>query len=942
MLKLKNIVKDYVSGNNVTHALKGISVNFRRNEFVSILGASGCGKTTTLNIIGGLDRYTSGDLLINGKSTKEYKDRDWDTYRNHSIGFVFQTYNLISHQSILKNVELALTISGVNRDERKTRAMEALKLVGLEGMEKKKPNQLSGGQCQRVAIARALINNPEILLADEPTGALDSETSVQIMELLKKVASDRLVIMVTHNPDLAMKYSTRIIRMSDGLLIDDSNPFEGEKYKKTKATEEVKDTSKGKKKKTSMSLITSAGLSTANLFSKIKRTILVTIAGSIGIIGITSVLAVSTGVKDYIDVLQEDMLSSYPLQIAEESLDYTSLMTGLSTSNVKDALEFDPNTQVGVDSMIDYLMNTYTDLTNVKTNTIDQKLLDYIDSLPAKDVAVITKNYGIDPTNNIFGKWDDSRTGEQYISFNGLTQRYIAELNTVSGFESYSAFVNLFTAFMDELPDNTEYLSEQYDFVAGDKISNGEDDLVLVVDKDTTLTDLLFAQMGIFPHDQFIKIALCAMEEQKLKNEPGYEKWSNEYKAERINAIRNDEKFKYDRQFDISNIVGRDFYYFPENTIYQGGPDAKVADAEMSFDINFNILNSGNLDTFVSLSFQNMFGYNLLYGQIIYNDGNNNYVTKTVACMGFATMTKENVETVADLNDTYFAFDPADLLAMQGLSEDNYMSFITEKALFSFTLDSEHPDNQVFSMKDPLKYNVPINPKIEPNPNPINGYYYNAVADNSWISNPSAQNVNGRKMKITSILRLKDDKQFGTLSRGLYYSKAFGDKYRSEAKESKVTKELMKFISKNGDSAKFNNAYVKFDYLSYKEDRTNGELKTGGYAPSINGDFSSAIGGLFSGMSVTNYLEENETLLRSISGQKILASKDEDGKLTNVEFKSYPKGIKIYPRSFEAKDNITKYLNKWNSEETLNIKGVNYDKDPYHTSVFCYINCISR
>ena len=230
MLKLQNIVKDYVSGNNVTHALKGISVNFRRNEFVSILGASGCGKTTTLNIIGGLDRYTSGDLLINGKSTKEYKDRDWDTYRNHSIGFVFQTYNLISHQSILKNVELALTISGVSREERKTRAMEALKLVGLEGMEKKKPNQLSGGQCQRVAIARALINNPEILLADEPTGALDSETSLQIMELLKEVASDRLVVMVTHNPELAEKYSTRIIRMSDGLLIDDSNPYEGEIY----------------------------------------------------------------------------------------------------------------------------------------------------------------------------------------------------------------------------------------------------------------------------------------------------------------------------------------------------------------------------------------------------------------------------------------------------------------------------------------------------------------------------------------------------------------------------------------------------------------------------------------------------------------------------------------------------------------------------------------
>ena len=363
MLELRNITKDYVSGNNITHALKGISVNFRKNEFVSILGQSGCGKTTTLNIIGGLDRYTSGNLLINGKSTKEYKDRDWDTYRNHSIGFVFQTYNLIAHQNILKNVELALTISGVSKAERRQRAYDVLKIVGLEGMEKKRPNQLSGGQCQRVAIARALINNPEILLADEPTGALDSETSVQIMDLLKEVASDRLVIMVTHNPVLAHKYSTRIITMSDGLLTADTNPFDGKEEKtkeKPQNSQENPVISKGKKKKTSMSLLTSMGLSLSNLVSKMKRTVLVTIAGSIGIIGVSAVLAASRGVKDYIKDLQNDMLSAYPITIAEESVDYTALITGLNNQNNREKFEFDPNNpKVGVDSMIAYLMSAY-------------------------------------------------------------------------------------------------------------------------------------------------------------------------------------------------------------------------------------------------------------------------------------------------------------------------------------------------------------------------------------------------------------------------------------------------------------------------------------------------------------------------------------------------------------------------------------------------------
>ena len=316
MLKLANITKNYKSGDEVVKALKGINLEFRSNEFVSILDPSGCGKTTLLNIIGGLDRYTSGDLIINGKSTKEFKDKDWDAYRNYSVGFVFQNYNLIPHQSVLSNVELALTLSGVSREERKKRAIEALEKVGLKEHIHKKPNQLSGGQMQRVAIARALVNDPDIILADEPTGALDTKTSVQIMELLKSISKDKLIIMVTHNPELAEKYSTRVIRVLDGVVQDDTNPFDGEK-------EEKKKTKTGK---TAMSFFTAISLSLNNLMTKKGRTILTSFAGSIGIIGIALILSLSTGVQNYINQVQEDTLSSYPIQIQETTVDLTSMM----------------------------------------------------------------------------------------------------------------------------------------------------------------------------------------------------------------------------------------------------------------------------------------------------------------------------------------------------------------------------------------------------------------------------------------------------------------------------------------------------------------------------------------------------------------------------------------------------------------------------------------
>lgn len=329
MLQLKNITKIYgkEEGEKVT-ALKGLTVSFRENEFVSILGQSGCGKTTLLNIIGGLDHYTSGDLIINGKSTKEFKDRDWDTYRNHSVGFVFQSYNLISHQSILSNVELALTLAGIGKKERRKRAIEALKEVGLEKQIHKKPNQLSGGQMQRVAIARALVGNPSILLADEPTGALDSATSVQIMELLKKIAKDRLVIMVTHNPELAEKYSTRIIRLLDGNITEDSNPYIATEEEISKAKEKA-----NVPKKTYMNFLTALSLSFHNLLTKKGRTFLTAFAGSIGIIGIALILSLSNGVQLYIQKVQQDTLSSYPIAIQEKTMDMSSMMEAMTGQN---------------------------------------------------------------------------------------------------------------------------------------------------------------------------------------------------------------------------------------------------------------------------------------------------------------------------------------------------------------------------------------------------------------------------------------------------------------------------------------------------------------------------------------------------------------------------------------------------------------------------------
>ena len=444
MLELKEIKKDYLAGENTVHALKGISLKFRKSELVSILGPSGCGKTTMLNIIGGLDHYTEGDLVINGRSTKDFKDRDWDAYRNHSIGFVFQSYNLIPHQSVLQNVELALTLSGVKKAERKARAIKALEDVGLGDQIKKRPSELSGGQMQRVAIARALVNDPDIILADEPTGALDTETSVQVMDILKKVSEDRLVIMVTHNPDLANKYSTRIVRMLDGKITDDSMPLTDEEVKVETAADnkaiEERNSKKKKEKKPSMSFATSFGLSFKNLFTKKGRTILTSFAGSIGIIGIALIYAISNGFSGYINEVQEDTLSSYPLTIEQNHTDLSSLMkTFMNINNGKRNHEDDA---VYKRSSVYEIINAFA-TSNQKENDLKSfksyldKELEDKDSKLSKATNGIQYSYNLKPlvyTKNVDGEIIRSDADEV---MNNLISEYMGvDMSTMSSYSS--------------------------------------------------------------------------------------------------------------------------------------------------------------------------------------------------------------------------------------------------------------------------------------------------------------------------------------------------------------------------------------------------------------------------------------------------------------------------------------------------------------------------
>ncbi len=494
MLKLVDITKNYLSGDNEVKALKGISVEFRKNEFVSILGHSGCGKTTLLNIIGGLDRYSSGDLQIKGVSTKKYKDRDWDTYRNHSVGFVFQSYNLINHQSVLANVELALTLAGISKDERRKRAKETLAKVGLEDQIHKKPNQLSGGQMQRVAIARALINDPEILLADEPTGALDSATSIQIMELLKEIAKDKLVIMVTHNPELAEKYSTRIIKLLDGNITDDSDPYDGK-------DEKYDENDKKETKKTHMSFFTALSLSLNNLMTKKGRTFLTAFAGSIGIIGIALILSISNGVQEYINKVQEDTLSTYPLTIQQSTVDMTSMMQELMKTDEPTTEYIDKN-QVYSMNVISQILSTFSN--EVKENNLEA-FKEYIESdkTNIKDyTSAIQYTYNLNL--NLYKKIDE----QNYLQVN--PNHVFENMGMGSMVEQGGGLSMMPTDVWTEMLDNQELLDSQYDVVAG-RWPSKFNEVVLVVGESNEISDFALYSLGLKNQDD-LKLKLQAIQ----------------------------------------------------------------------------------------------------------------------------------------------------------------------------------------------------------------------------------------------------------------------------------------------------------------------------------------------------------------------------------------------------------------------------------------------
>lgn len=556
MLELINIRKTYGKDESAVEALKGVSIKFRESEFVSILGQSGCGKTTLLNIVGGLDQYTSGDLIINGVSTKDFKDADWDTYRNHSIGFIFQSYNLIPHQTVLANVELALTLSGISKTERRKRAVQALDKVGLRTQMNKRPNQLSGGQMQRVAIARALINNPDILLADEPTGALDSETSVQVMDLLKEIAKDRLVVMVTHNPDLAEQYSTRIINLRDGLLVGDSDPFDGTVSQEEWVEIQKRKEGTKKKKKSSMSFWTAMSLSFNNLMTKKGRTFLTSFAGSIGIIGIALILAVSTGVDAYIKSIEESTMSSYPLQIQQTTMNPSSMMSSLMQrpSNTE---QRDPNKVYSSQIMVQ-MMSMMTE--SVATNNLE-KFKDFLDSNPEvwQYCSDIKYSYAADLNTYLLqedGTYKNSSQGMdmmyESMGVSGISKEMM------SGMAAMMGGMGSVTGWT-ELVGSTDHIMKEYELVDG-KYPENPNEIVLIVDESNQISDYTLYVLGIRDFSEIEEYMKHAIQSQINGTENTYEIPATDYTFAEI----------YDFQFKV--LLDSDHYVLEDDLIRKLDP----------------------------------------------------------------------------------------------------------------------------------------------------------------------------------------------------------------------------------------------------------------------------------------------------------------------------------------------------------------------------------
>lgn len=698
MLELNDIKKDYVSGSTTVSALKGINLRFRDCEFVSILGQSGCGKTTMLNIIGGLDKYTSGDLKINGVSTKNYKDRDWDFYRNNSIGFVFQSYNLIPHQTVLSNVELALTLSGVSKTERKKRAIDALEKVGLGEQIHKKPNQMSGGQMQRVAIARALVNNPDILLADEPTGALDTETSIQIMELLKEISKDRLIIMVTHNPELAKDYSTRIVRLLDGVITDDSDPYSLEDMEadikakeaaKVKASEK-KNKKSGKKQKTSMSFFTALSLSFNNLMTKKTRTILTAFAGSIGIIGIAMILSISNGIQLYIDRVQRDTLSSYPITLQAESIDISSMVTSMTGNS--DSAEHEDKSKIYSNDIMGDMINTM--VKEVKSNNLSE-FKKYIENGGSDIKSYVSDiQYSYDVPLNIYMK-DTSNGVEQLNPSTMFDSIYGEGATSTSSAMSSGMGMGMFSnsSVWNQLLGNQQVLDEQYDVLAGHWPEN-YNEVVLVTDKNNEVDDYTLYSLGLKDPEEVRTLFKKMMVGESYETEKDISYTFDEILDTEFKLVMPTDMYKYNDVTGTWDDYSKDDKYM--TNVVNNGTDIKVC----------GIIRPN--DDAVSTSISSGIGYTAKLTEYIIEEVKNSEIAKAQLAdtsvdvfTGVPFDNDRNTEiTMDDVNAYMATLSPEESAQMQamtsGMSDDQILQ------LFSASLKARTTDATLDSNKSKL------------------------------------------------------------------------------------------------------------------------------------------------------------------------------------------------------------------------------------------------
>ena len=698
MLELNDIKKDYVSGSTTVSALKGINLRFRDCEFVSILGQSGCGKTTMLNIIGGLDKYTSGDLKINGVSTKNYKDRDWDFYRNNSIGFVFQSYNLIPHQTVLSNVELALTLSGVSKAERKKRAIEALEKVGLGEQIHKKPNQMSGGQMQRVAIARALVNNPDILLADEPTGALDTETSIQIMELLKEISKDRLIIMVTHNPELAKNYSTRIVKLLDGVITDDSDPYtledmeadiKAKEAAKVKASEK-KNKKSGKKQKTSMSFFTALSLSFNNLMTKKTRTILTAFAGSIGIIGIAMILSISNGIQLYIDRVQRDTLSSYPITLQVESIDISSMVTSMTGNS--DSEEHEDKSKIYSNDIMGDMINTM--VKEVKSNNLSE-FKKYIENGGSDIKSYVSDiQYSYDVPLNIYMK-DTSNGVEQLNPSTMFDSIYGEGATSTSSAMSSGMGMGMFSnsSVWNQLLGNQQVLDEQYDVLAGHWPEN-YNEVVLVVDKNNEVDDYTLYSLGLKDPEEVRTLFKKMMVGESYETKKDISYTFDEILDTEFKLVMPTDMYKYNDVTGTWDDYSKDDKYM--TNVVNNGTDIKVC----------GIIRPN--DDAVSTSISSGIGYTAKLTEYIIEEVKNSEIAKAQLAdtsvdvfTGVPFDNDRNTEiTMDDVNAYMATLSPEESAQMQamtsGMSDDQILQ------LFSASLKARTTDATLDSNKSKL------------------------------------------------------------------------------------------------------------------------------------------------------------------------------------------------------------------------------------------------